>query len=256
VASATVGSEPCVFSLCAARSQQGTAIARTLEDPHLGVVAEVIEPNERTCFASQRAADALCQYIRSAPNRVPAHEALVHGLQRAHGDVFEPGERSSSIFALAGAVSLASFLLEGNRVVVANIGNCRCYLVRDRQLTCLDKGHCASDAIGGSSREGKSILGDQDRDLVTEALGLREKIHPHRSAHELVFGDRLLLCTSAVWSTSSETALLAAVSEPSTVEDACERVANLCRPGDAFAVALAHVDAAARSRDNDRVARP
>lgn len=235
--------DPAVLS--SATWQQGASIARVTRDGCLLVVADVIEPDERTSFAARLAADVLCRHLGSSPGQSRAQDALLDGLHQAHA-ALDPDIRSSSIFALAGAVSLASILVTGSSVIVATIGSCRCYRARAGQLTCLDGGHSAADPETDLSRDAPRDAADagalHHRDMVTEALGLREDIRPNVATHAVRPGDRLLLCTSAVWASLPGDAISRVMSEDSSIDRACRGLASLVAPvSEAGAIALAQV---------------
>lgn len=202
------------------------------------MVADVIEPDDGSFDGARRAADVVFGHISSAPDPVDGAE-LSAAVHKAHDALFDPAARSSSIFAVAGAVSLASLLITETEASLVTVGSCRCYRARDGRVQCLAEGHATSDPMSPPD-----AAAGYRRNLVSEALGLREQVQLSSSVRPVRDGDRYLLCTSAVWTSLPGNALSATLTHPGAVEHVQSALLERVPVSDGAALAIVQVAAA------------
>ncbi|MBC9958045.1 PP2C family serine/threonine-protein phosphatase [Yimella sp. cx-51] len=143
------------------------------------VVAEVMQLDGESW-----AADEAAQQLRAAVIR--ANDRLRAEME-AHAETEGMG------------TTLVAFLLSGNKLAMANIGDSRAYLVRDGVFSQLTKDHSFVQALLDEGR----ITQDEaehhpQRSMVTRVLTGREDDEPDISLREARTGDRYLICSDGL----------------------------------------------------------
>lgn len=122
-----------------------------------------------------------------------------------------PAERVSSansaVLAHAGeepglrgmGTTLTLAILDGDAAEIAHVGDSRCYLLRDEELTRVTDDHSYVEWL---QREGRitaeDAAGHPMRHVVMRALGLEEEVEIDSLRQDLRHGDRLLLCSDGL----------------------------------------------------------
>jgi serine/threonine protein phosphatase PrpC len=94
-------------------------------------------------------------------------------------------------------------ILDGTRLAVAHVGDCRCYVSTDdaiRSLT-LDHSWAAELYRAGALASEDAVRNHHQRHILTRYLGGREpgRIEVDLVQHDVAVGDRVLLCTDGLW---------------------------------------------------------
>lgn len=117
-----------------------------------------------------------------------AHEALI---ARAREDVSLRGMATTVVLAVAGA---------DNVVFLANVGDSRAYLYRNKQLLLLSQDH---SLVGELVRKGKitpeGARVHPERNIITQALGFEQIREIYHAKVELKNNDLILLCSDGLW---------------------------------------------------------
>jgi protein phosphatase len=134
-----------------------------------------------------------------------AAQSVLHGYYAESGD---PGRRLRTAIRQAGraihqsnpqmATTMVAALIVGNRLIVANIGDSRAYLIRDRHVTQLSIDHTVSAEFARLGA-GDGIPRRRHRDPLTRSLGGdRDPDVDLYDPVELLPGDRILLCSDGL----------------------------------------------------------
>lgn len=133
--------------------------------------------------------------------------------------------------------TLVAAVLRGNRAELLNVGDSRAYLVGRKRLEQLTRDHSyVADLVASGSLTPSQAAHHPNRNLITRAVGVEEKVEPDLYSVTLKPGQFLLLCSDGLINALSEEqihALCRAHRKPET----------LCR-------ALIDAAAAANARDN------
>jgi protein phosphatase len=91
-------------------------------------------------------------------------------------------------------------LLKGTRAYVANVGDSRTYLLRDRRLTPLTRDHSlVAELVAAGKITPGQALDHPQANLITRCLGQMGTVEVDITAHDLLAGDVLLLCSDGLW---------------------------------------------------------
>ena len=124
--------------------------------------------------------------------------------------------------------TLVAAVTDGNRVTVANVGDSRCYLIRDGGIQQLTKDHSVvEDMVDRGEIERADAWKHPRRNYITRALGAEEQVDCDLFFHDLEPGDVLLLCSDGLSGVVNAQELLFEVVYGGELETAAERMVNI-----------------------------
>ena len=95
--------------------------------------------------------------------------------------------------------TLVAGVFDARRVILAHVGDSRCYLLRDGRLTQLTRDHSLLQEqidAGLISPEQAKIA--THKNLVTRAVGIEAEVLPELHVHDVLIGDVYLLCSDGL----------------------------------------------------------
>src|SRR5688500_18613751 len=142
---------------------------------------------------------AVKQFEGGLPDGRPPADALVELIQAANAQIHEQA-RTDSQRAGMGTTVTAAYLAD-DVVVVAHVGDSRCYLLRDGDLIRLTRYHSLVDEL---IRRGKlteeQAESHPQRSVITRALGPEPNVEVDVEAFPARAGDVFLLCSDGLTS--------------------------------------------------------
>jgi serine/threonine protein phosphatase PrpC len=147
--------------------------------------------------AAQTAIDSL----RSGFDLAPSAEGLVDAIHSANKAVWEKGRSDASLRGM-GTTLVAAALVgteEGDRLVLANVGDSRGYRVHDRELEQLTVDHSVAEELvaRGELSEDEAAI-HPHRHILTRALGVDMDVSVDVWDFVPQEGDRFLLCSDGL----------------------------------------------------------
>ncbi len=124
-------------------------------------------------------------------------ESLVQAFERANKAVFELAQEDEDKAGMG--TTLVAAVLLGRRLLIANVGDSRLYLLRGRQFNQVTVDHSWVEEqvqAGLLTREEADI--HPHRNLITRAMGTRPEVAVDLYDMEMREGDMLLLCTDGL----------------------------------------------------------
>ena len=95
--------------------------------------------------------------------------------------------------------TLVAAVTDGTQVIIANVGDSRCYQVRDGAIRQLTKDHSVvEDMVDQGEIERADAWKHPRRNYITRALGAEEQVDCDLFFQEVLPGDVLLLCTDGL----------------------------------------------------------
>jgi serine/threonine protein phosphatase PrpC len=164
----------------------------------LFVLADGVGGHEKGEVASRTAVESMLGGFRNA-KAGESHSALLPRLvQAANVRVLETGMAAAPGGANM-ATTLVSCALRFDRVVVAHVGDSRCYLIRRGQASVLTRDHTVA---GEQVRLGLLSAGEAadsaNRHLLSRSLGAGMFVNVECNEHQVLAGDLLLLCSDGL----------------------------------------------------------
>lgn len=166
-----------------------------LEDHHLFVIADGMGRHAAGEVASQLCVDAITEAFRTGdfgPEREPP---LPKRASRLRGSILLANDRilsaaqENDAYAGMGTTVVAAYFSPNNqRVYVANVGDSRCYRLRDGKLHQITTDH----TLGAAGIQGKSAS------VLSRAVGIEENVEVDASMESPLPGDIYLLCSDGL----------------------------------------------------------
>ncbi len=155
-------------------------------------------------LASQTALDAILAHAiasRATDERALLEEAII----AAHKEVRRIADASPDRAGMGTTVVAA--LVRAGWAWVANVGDSRCYLVREGQVTQESKDHTKGQRLlDGGLITPEQLETHPEKGVLVQALGQREVPQPFVSdARQLQLGDTLVLCSDGVYESMHKT---------------------------------------------------
>lgn len=188
----------------------------------LYIVCDGVGGRRQGAVASALAIEALARaYFASAPGDPAAN--LAAAIAAANREVHRSGEAERENAGMATTV-VAAVVLE-RRIIVANVGDSRAYLIADGAIEQLSRDHSlVQDQIESGIITPAEARTSPRRNIITRALGLAGTVEADlRARTEPALHARLLLCTDGVHSVLDDTEL-AEIVEHMTPADAVRTI--------------------------------
>jgi len=159
----------------------------------LFAVADGVGGHEKGEVASRTAIEALLEGFRSAAKAEPLSGLLQNLVRRANTRVLDAGMNSGM------ATTLVVCALRYDRVVVAHVGDSRCYLIRQREASLLTRDHTvASEHVRLGLLSADEVAEAETRHILSRSLGTGLSVNAEINDHQVFPGDVLLLCSDGV----------------------------------------------------------
>ncbi|HXZ05238.1 MAG TPA: PP2C family serine/threonine-protein phosphatase [Ktedonobacteraceae bacterium] len=154
-------------------------------------------------------------------------EQLKAAIRQANKAILNFGEEQSSARGLGCTVTTA--LIQSDLAFIANIGDSRTYLYRDRTLTPLTKDHSlVYRLVEAKQIEPDDIYSHPQRNLIYRSLGAGHKnVDPDVFQVSVHSGDSLLLCSDGLWEMVRNKDLLKVLEENTDPQKICDILIDL-----------------------------
>lgn len=131
-------------------------------------------------------------------SRLPAASRLLHdAVLKANTSIYESAN-SQPQYAGMGTTLVVGLFCDDN-VVVAHIGDSRCYRLRDNTLELITRDHSLLQEQIDSGLLTKEVARRSlNKNLVTRAVGIEADVVPEIHVHEVKAGDLYLLCSDGL----------------------------------------------------------
>jgi protein phosphatase len=155
---------------------------------------------------------AVRQFEGGVPDGRDPGEALVELIQAANARIHEQARRDSQRAGM-GTTTTAAYLA-GDTVVVAHVGDSRCYLLRDGDLIRLTRDHSlVEELVARGKLTEEQAESHPQRSVITRALGPEPSVEVDLEAFPARAGDVFLLCSDGLTSMVHEQQLKALLAD-------------------------------------------
>lgn len=164
----------------------------------LFAVADGVGGQELGEVASRTAIETLLAGFDAAPSEETHSSLLPRLVQAANIKVYETG-RATGPGGTAMATTLVACALRYDRVVVAHVGDSRCYLIRHGHAMALTRDHTVvNDQVRLGVMSARDAAKAETRHILSRSLGLDLFVSVDTSEHHVLAGDVLLLCSDGL----------------------------------------------------------
>ena len=152
---------------------------------------------------------------------------VIQAVQKANHVVFEYAQQKPEKAYDAGTtITLA--IVSGNRMVIANVGDSRTYLLRGKKLQQLTKDHSlVASLVERGEIQPEEIFLHPQRNLIYRSLGNRRNVEVDTFWQVLKPGDYLLLCSDGLWEMVQDEIVIAnIILEADSLDKACHQLVD------------------------------
>lgn len=167
------------------------------ESGYLFAVADGVGGNEQGEVASALAIETLFHsYYGDDTTEVPS--ALKRSIRKANEAVYERGLSQSEDRAMG--TTVVAGVIRGTTLTIGNVGDSRAYLFRGRtQSTQISKDHSlVAEAVRAGQMTAAQAKQSRQRNVITRALGQRQKVDVDIFEVDLLPDDVILLCSDGL----------------------------------------------------------
>jgi serine/threonine protein phosphatase PrpC len=206
--------------------------ARARTQGWLFVLADGVGGSERGEVASRMAVEYFTAGFPQAASSESISALLMRLAQEANARIYETG-RSHSAGGTSMATTLVACALRYDRVVVAHVGDSRCYLIRQNEARLLTRDHTVAEEqarIGLlTAREASEA---STRHVLSRSLGNDLFVNVETSDIQVYPGDVLLLCCDGLYHSVESSEMAAVAGRGADLETAAKRLVDLANDRD------------------------
>ncbi len=183
-----------------------------------------IPDNARETVLSPKAGpDAASDEITRVSELSRLEQSVSHAVQYANLVVYEHASQNLDLAADAGTTITMAVVL-GYRVVIANVGDSRTYLLREGTLRQITQDHSLVATLVASGQILPSdVYSHPQRNLIFRSLGHKNEIQVDTFIELLRPGDQLLLCSDGLWEmVTDEMEIIRLLTQAKNPEQACQ----------------------------------
>ena len=164
--------------------------------PNLFIVADGMGGHKAGDYASMHTVDRFVEVIRELGEEHGVQDAINEAVTAANAYIYQRSRENSNLSGMGTTLVLASCI--GNEAIVANIGDSRLYLVNDAMTQITRDPSLVEEMVtlGGIDRE--MARNHPDKNIITRAVGVKEKVAADFFEVDLTKGDKLLLCSDGL----------------------------------------------------------
>jgi PPM family protein phosphatase len=210
----------------------------------LFAVADGVGGHDCGEVASKAAIECLTAGFRQAPAGEPHTALLPRLVQAANVYVYETG-RAASPGGVSMATTIVACALRYDRVVVAHVGDSRCYLVRLGHASVLTRDHTvSSEQMRMGLITAREAAKSETRHLLSRSLGGELFVNVDTAEHHVLTGDVLVLCSDGLHGSLPPADIAGVVSRTNDLQAAAHKLVSLANErdgGDNVSVQLVRV---------------
>jgi len=190
--------------------------------------------------ASKIAVDTVLDYFRQQHSTAPVSGGHFEGvsqkavelataIQAANQTIHDSGAKD--IHSAGMGSTIVAVAVDGSVFSIANVGDSRIYLIRNRDIVQLTQDH---SLVMEQVRRGLMTLEEAERsnmqNVIVRALGTEDSVEPDLADHEFHPGDVLMLCSDGLSRYVKEEVIIEAANQES-LEKGCQDLIEAAKAG-------------------------
>ena len=163
--------------------------------PNLLVVADGMGGHRAGDFASRFTVEVLAEEVQNCKETHP-ETILGNSIQAANERLLEEAEKDNRLEGM-GTTLVAATIMD-HVLYFANVGDSRLYLI-NKEIRQLSKDHSMVEEmvrLGGLTEE--EAKHHPDKNIITRAIGVKQKVEPDFFEYRLKGGDIILMCSDGL----------------------------------------------------------
>ena len=218
-----------------------TRLPTRAEQQHIGprgalfLVCDGMGGEQAGEVASRMCAELVPKKLQEFLNAAPGVDeptflrALDRAIQLANARIYEEAEFNTRERGMGCTLTAAAVL--GRRLLVAQVGDSRAYLVRGTEIKQLTEDQTLGNYLASLNPAAASEIAPQSHNILTQAVGATTTLVARITAVELSSGDRLLVCSDGLYNMVSNDEIFEALTRTKTVLDAAHELVRRANAG-------------------------
>jgi len=147
--------------------------------------------------ASALAVGEVLRVLSGRPETAALEDAVQEALRTANQTIHSRAQRDPQLHGMG--TTLVGLVTEGYRVVVFNVGDSRCYRLRNSALVQISQDHSlVEEQVRSGTITHAEALRSPQRNVITRALGTETDVEPDLFELKAEAGDLFLLCSDGL----------------------------------------------------------
>jgi protein phosphatase len=202
----------------------------------IAVVADGMGGHASGEVASNMAVEAVAAYMKSTQDQAPTTwpfkldnglryetNRLVVGIKHANQRIYETAQRNEEQHGMG--TTIVGALVLDDRVVVAHVGDSRCYKLRRQQLLQLTEDHSLlNDYLKMKRLSGEEVGRFQQKNVIVRALGMKEAVQVDTLVDIPQLHDIYMLCSDGLTGMVPDPLIAEILSSEPDIDAAVERL--------------------------------
>ncbi len=198
----------------------------------LFVVADGVGGNDDGEVASQTAVETVVVGFREAVRGEPHSSLLPALIRKANTRVLDVAHETTPGGSNM-ATTIVACALRHDRVVVAHVGDSRCYLIRQGEARILTRDHTyAAEQVRMGILSPKEAAESDSRHVLSRSLGGGLTVNVEVTEHQVFVGDVLVLCTDGLHGSIAPSEIGAVAGRAENLDAAARRLADIANTRD------------------------
>jgi PPM family protein phosphatase len=195
-------------------------------------------------YASHIAVETLEKFYQNEPaSEASPQEALRHCIEEAHKIIYSQAQASPVLRGMGTTLTVA--LLSQSALNLGQIGDSRAYMIRNCSIKQLTNDHSlVADQIRMGIITPEEAAIHPARNIITRALGTKEKVEPDFYSFTVEPDDRILICSDGLHGAVEDETILQLTLGSANAPAACIRLveeANINGGPDNITVVIMHI---------------
>ncbi len=161
------------------------------------VIADGMGGHNAGEVASKLAVDTTIDYVKSLINIKNMEETLVAGIKLANEKIFHLSQNSDGLNGMG--TTITACLVKENEMMVANVGDSSCYIIRHDGIVKITKDHSlVQQLVDEGSITEEEAISHPNKNIITRALGTN--MHVDIDIFKVKLSDviKIILCTDGL----------------------------------------------------------
>jgi protein phosphatase len=179
--------------------------------------------------ASALAVDVVVRLLssRSAAESVavPLDDVVQEAIRAANEIIHSRAQRDPELLGMG--TTLVGLVTEGRRVVVFNVGDSRCYRMRNSSLVQISQDHSlVEEQVRSGAITHAEALRSPHRNVITRALGTESSVEPDLFELKAEAGDLFLLCSDGLTNELPDPLIESMLAADLSLNELCTRLVD------------------------------
>ncbi|HEY5575263.1 MAG TPA: Stp1/IreP family PP2C-type Ser/Thr phosphatase [Clostridiaceae bacterium] len=169
----------------------------TDETKRIYVIADGMGGHNAGEIASKLAVENTISYINSLPRLDDLEDSIKKAVGDSNHKIYELSKSKADLNGMG--TTLTACLIKGNDMVIAHVGDSRCYIIKDKAISQVTKDHSLVQQLldEGSITESEAD-NHPNRNIITRALGTSNIVDVDVIKMDIKGIDKIILCTDGL----------------------------------------------------------